>query len=199
MIHVSGNEIYLYGGVGMETTSGDMFSANDVAKALSKLKGQSVQVYIDSPGGSATMGLAIYEQLKRHRGGVDTFVDGLAASCAAIVFMAGSKRSMARNAKLMIHSSWTGVEGNAKSLTDTADTLKKIDATMVSIFAEASNLSRERIQTMLAAETWFNAEEALQAGLATSIVGKTSQQVAAMLGKRRSAFAARSRMMKLAV
>jgi len=211
-IHVRDAELHLYGLIGVDSLDEASFNAKDVAMALSEIGNRKAIIYINSPGGSVSDGLAIYNQLKRHKAGVDTHVDGLAASAASIVFLAGSRRTMARNSRLMIHRAHTLAVGNASDLQKTAQILSDHDSMLLDIYSDAMTTTpRAKIEAMLDAETWFDAKSAKEVGLATSIAFEPSSQVPALAAwfknppasllalhnVKADAWAARSRMMRL--
>src|SRR5690606_28973282 len=102
-------------------------------------------VYINSPGGDVFAGQAIYSMLKRHPAKVTVYVDGLAASAASIVAMAGDRVIMPRNAMMMIHRPWTIVAGNAETLRRVADDLEKVGESLLAVYETKTGMERERI------------------------------------------------------
>src|SRR5690606_23711319 len=124
----------------------------------------AVTVHINSPGGSVTDALAIYHVLRKHPGRVTAIVDGLAASAATIVMLAADEVVMAEHSLLMVHNPWTAATGGADEMRKTADTLDKAAGEMVSLYAERTGRDSEAIASIMKAETWFNAYEAVEAG-----------------------------------
>jgi len=169
--------MHCYGTIGIESLDGDSFTDSDVAVALSRIGSLRAKVFINSPGGLTDVGFAIYNLLKRHPSGCDTFVDGIAASAASIVFLAGENRTMALNSRIMIHRAHTMVRGNQTELGRVAKTLDEYDRTMLDIYAEAMVATRQQIAKMLDDETWFDSEQALKIGLATQITQKASSRI----------------------
>src|SRR5690606_16890660 len=135
--------------------------------------------YINSPGGDVFAGQAILSMLKRHSARKVVYVDGLAASAASIVAMAGDTIRMPRNAMMMIHNAWTITAGNANDLREVADALDRVSETMIAAYAEKTGLDRDEIKALLDAETWMTAEEAVEKGFANEI--EEAKQVAASL------------------
>ncbi|SLN77313.1 head maturation protease, ClpP-related [Roseisalinus antarcticus] len=113
--------------------------------------------------------VAIYNALKRHAGTVTVWIDGIAASAASYIAMAGDEIVMPENAFLMIHDPSGMVMGTAGDMRDMAGTLDKIAGSMLRGYAVRSGRSEEEIAPLMAAETWFDAAEALDAGLATRL------------------------------
>lgn len=139
----------------------------------------TLNVYINSPGGDVFEGNAIYNMLKRKKYTVNVYIDGLAASIASIIAMAGNKIIMPSNAMMMIHNPWTYSIGNASDLRKTADDLDKITLSLREVYIDRSNgkLDEETITSLLDNETWLTAQECYDYGLCDEIVAST--QIAA--------------------
>ena len=158
-------EIYIY------ETIGDGWLGGMSAKSFSEeLKGlgevEQIDVFISSDGGSVFDGISIYNQLKRSKAKVIINIDGIAASIASVIAMAGDEVYMASNAQMMIHKAWTVVSGNADELRKQADIMDKIDEeTIVAAYVEKSGESVEKMNELLAAETWLSSSDALDLGL----------------------------------
>lgn len=141
----------------------------DAARILAQLNADpaaAVEVRINSPGGSVVEGLAIFNALKPRMPVV--YVDGVAASVASLIAMAGARIVAAENSLLMIHDPWAGAEGNATELRRTADLLDKHRDAMLTGYAR-SGQSRQQLTSLLAAETWMTATEALALGFIDEI------------------------------
>ena len=122
---------------------------------------------INSPGGSVFDAVAIYNALKRHTGTVTVWIDGIAASAASYIAMAGDEIIMPENAFLMIHDPSGLVMGTAADMREMAETLDKIAGSMTRGYAAKSGKPEIEIAALMAAETWFDAQDALDLGLAT--------------------------------
>jgi len=170
-VNLSSSEIFLYGMVGTSMFD-DGFTDLEVVDALAKLGGRKAIVRINSPGGSADQGIAIYNALKRHKAGVETIVDAMAASAASIIALAGDKRTSSLGSKWMIHQALSFDVGNADQLRKTADILDVYDASLVEIYKKHMKTDAN-ILDMMKAETWFTAKEAMDQGLATHIDGES--------------------------
>jgi ATP-dependent Clp protease protease subunit len=176
-LNSSTGELYLYGVVGFDSADDGSFNDSDVAESLDRLRGKRVKVYINSPGGGFSQGVAIYNLLKRHRAGVETIVDGLAGSIASIIFLAGSRRVMMANSKLMIHRAIAATSGNVGDFSKMADLLDQHDQVLLDIYAGYMvGKTRSEIAAMLEAETWLTPSEAYAMGLATDLTPATSKQ-----------------------
>ncbi|QPA33424.1 head maturation protease, ClpP-related [Thermaerobacillus caldiproteolyticus] len=128
-----------------------------------------ITVRINSGGGSAFAGLTIYEILKSHKATIITRVDGLAASAASIIAMAGDKIIMGTGAMLMIHNPWTIAIGESKDLRHTADVLDKVSQSLISVYSDRTGLDAKEIKKMLDKETWLTADEAVEKGFADEV------------------------------
>ncbi len=131
----------------------------------------TIKVHINSPGGDVFEGNTIYNLLKGHKAQVTVYVDGLAASIASVIAMAGDKIVMPANAMMMIHDPWTFAVGNAEDMRKTADTLEKISKTLVASYQSKSGLNENEIKSIMADETWYSADDALAMGFADEVVG----------------------------
>lgn len=131
-----------------------------------------VELHINSGGGSFTQGLGMYNTLKQRKGEVHVVVDGLAASAASLIAMAGKTITMSASSWMMIHEARAGApvkEGRAADFRETADILDKANAEIVSIYTPRWNRTGEELQAHLASDLYMTASEALDYGLADSI------------------------------
>ena len=112
-------EVLIYGNIG-DRWNEDGVIASELVRDLSALEADTINLRINSYGGSVPDGLAIYNALRRHKATVNVFVDGVAISCASYIAMAGETITMASNAQMMIHAPWTYAYGNAVQLRDLA-------------------------------------------------------------------------------
>lgn len=132
---------------------------------------KTIRVHINSPGGdvfaAANIANALRDQQATKNRTVETIVEGLAASAASVVMMAGSTIRIADNAMVMIHDPYMVAIGNATEMRKYADELDKVRDTIVATYKWHSNLSVEEIQALMAAETWMDADDALANGFAT--------------------------------
>lgn len=160
------NEIVIYGEIG--DFWWDAISDKDIQSALNEINGDVV-VRVNSPGGDAFMGIAIYHQLKKHDGKVTVYVDGLAASAASIIAMAADELIMNTGTMLMVHEAWTIAYGNKTDIDKTMNALKGLDVSLADIYMTRFEGERTEIETMMKNETWFTASEAVEVGLADKV------------------------------
>lgn len=144
------------------------FSAAEVAEHLSGVG--DVEVTLNSPGGSVLEGMAIYNAFSDHQGRVKFIVDQ-AMSIATIIMLAGDERVGRRESSMiMIHRPWAVGAGDADELRSSADILDKMQAQMTSIYESKMAVRGAQLAKMLDDETYMDADEALAAGLLTSVV-----------------------------
>ncbi|MBS7546240.1 ClpP-like prohead protease/major capsid protein fusion protein [Ancylobacter oerskovii] len=161
-------EMVLYGPVGGSIWDDAGFTAADVIHTLAGLDGADVTARINSGGGVAWEGIAIYNAFKGYDGKVTIVVDAVAASAASVIAMAGAERIMRTGALLMIHNASTIAWGQKRDLQKSANLLDKIDVQMANLYAKSTGLARAETAQMMEAETWFTGEEAVAKGFATS-------------------------------
>lgn len=156
-------DVYIYDVVGDSWIGTD---AGSFVKQLNALSSKKINLRINSPGGSVFDGMAIYNALARHPAEVTTYIDGIAASIASVIALAGKKIVIAENAMMMIHDPSAFAMGRAEELRKTADVLDQIKETIINTYATRTGMEREKIAQMMADETWFTAEEAIAHKLA---------------------------------
>lgn len=157
-------EILIYDDIGEGWLGG--ISAKSFADEVNKLgKKETINVRINSYGGSVFDGVAIYNTLKKNNARIEVDVDGIAASIASIIAMAGDDVRMAENGFMMIHDPWTVAAGTSADLRDQADVMDKVRDTLLDTYMKRATVERKEISNMMTDETWLNAEEALGAGL----------------------------------
>jgi len=156
--------IHLYDEVGAFGAGSKEFLAD-----LGKLDGQHIHLRINSPGGSVVEGTAIYNALRRHKGGLTVHIDALAASMASVIAMAGAPVYIADNALLMIHNPWTVSMGDSDQLRREADLLDKLKDSLRNAYVRKTGMEADRIAQMMDEETWLDAVEAVALGFADAI------------------------------
>lgn len=136
---------------------------------LKALDATTIKLAINSPGGAVFDALAIYNALRQHPAGVEVTIMGVAASAASVIAMAGDTIVMPENAFMMIHNPLNMAYGNADDLREMADVLDKIGASLIGIYAKRTGMPEDEIKALLDAETWLNAEEAVEKGFADEL------------------------------
>lgn len=163
---VNGNEIILTGAVGLDWW-GDCFTHTDVITALSKVdKSNGISVRLNSGGGDATEGAAIHAALRGAKASVEVTVEGVAASAASLIAMAGDKIEMAPGAVMMIHDPIGYTVGDAAGHQRTIDALNAIGDAYAEIYAARCGKTKAEARQIMLDETWMNGEQAIAMGFA---------------------------------
>jgi ATP-dependent Clp protease protease subunit len=131
-----------------------------------------IVININSNGGDVFAGIAMYNTIKNHKGKTTINIDGLAASIASVIAMAGDEIIMPKNSLMMIHNAWTFAFGNASDFRKLADDMDKIGNSIIETYMSRTTESREAIQKLLDKETWLSADEALKLNLCTEVTGE---------------------------
>lgn len=168
------NELIIDGVIASESWFDDEVTPKMFREDLEGHSG-NITVRINSPGGDVFAGVAIYNMLNEHEGEVTIKVDGIAASIASLISMAGDKIVMLPGSMMMVHNPWTFAAGNAEDLEQVVESLKKCGESMLPIYVARTGLDEEKVKELLKAETWMTAEDAVELGFADeAIQAKTS-------------------------
>ena len=159
-------EISIYDEIGFWGVSAASF-AQDLKDCGNNLK--QINLHIHSPGGDVFDGIAIYNLLKNHPANVTVYIDGLAASMASVIAMAGHEVIMPENAMMMIHKPWGIQGGDAEDMRKYADLLDKVENTLIPAYANKTGKTPEELAEMLSAETWLNGKECVEQGFADKL------------------------------
>jgi len=154
-------------------------SAADFARELAAVTTPNVVLRINSPGGDVFEARAMMTAIAEHSATFTAKIDGLAASAATALTLACDTVEIAEGGFYMIHQAWTFAMGNADDLTSTAALLAKIDDVLVEGYVERSGKTDEEIRAWMKAETWFGAQEAVDAGFANSVTPVSSKKAKA--------------------
>lgn len=179
-------DIYFYGDI--VSTSWWAWDDEDqypekVRQLLNDVKDvETLNIYINSGGGSCFAGMAIFNMLSRHKAYKNVYVDGLAASMASVIALVGDRIVVPANAWLMIHQPWGLAVGNADDMEKEAGVLRSIEEGMLNTYCTKTKpgISRDAIYDMMKAETWFTGEEAakyfnIETTAASNAVASTSE------------------------
>lgn len=162
----AGTEVLIYDEIGAYGVTAKGFLAEFGALPADA----AIDLRLNSPGGSVFDAVAIYNALKRHAGEITVWIDGIAASAASYIAMAGDRVVMPENAFLMIHDPSGLVMGTAEDMRATADALDKVKGSLIQGYAAKSGATDEEIAALMAAETWLDAKDALDLGLIDRLV-----------------------------
>lgn len=179
-------ELNLYGPISSKSWYGDEVTPKQLTSDLKALGDiSSITVRINSGGGDVFAGIAIYNILKSHKAKVATRVEGLAASAASIIAMAGDEILMPTGSMMMVHNPSTYAGGQAKDFREVANMLDKVRENLIDIYVEKTGLSRSTIGKQLDDETWLSADEAVTHGYATKTL---NEQIAASIYNNTASF-----------
>jgi ATP-dependent protease ClpP protease subunit len=173
-------DYYLFAPIGVDPNTGDGISGQRVAddfdfiQSVMKNDVKQINVRINSGGGSIIDGLSIISAIRNSTIPVDTYIDGIGASIAGVIFVNGKKRFMNDFGRLMIHD--PSFETNNELTDGEKETLSQFKDVIKTILSNNSHYEKDQIDSIMSAETWFTAEQSLTAGLIDSIV-KTERNV----------------------
>lgn len=145
-------------------------SPSAVDEVLNAGANDDVTVNVASNGGDVFAASEIYSMLKAYKGTVNVNIQGLAASAASVIAMAGDKVSIAPTAQIMIHKAWSGVQGNSDDLVHQSGVLNKIDDSIAAAYEAKTGMSRGDLLNLMSNETWMGAQEAVDKGFADEIM-----------------------------
>lgn len=152
----------------------DATCPNDVQKAVDEANGESLEVYINSPGGIIDAGSEIYTALRAYTGEVKIYIVGQACSAASIIAMAGYSE-MSPTALMMVHCVSSGVRGNHNDMEHMAEVLRAADDALSNAYIQKTGMSKDEVLAMMEAETWLTAEQAKEKGLIDAIMFESKE------------------------
>ena len=161
-------EVFIYGDIGGYWE--EAVNAESFAKEISELDADDINVRIKSYGGVVFDGIAIYNALVRHKAKITIHVDGIAASIASVIAMAGDEIVMSEGSYIMIHKPWSYVSGNAEDMRKEGEILDKLEAGILDIYEARTGKDRKQLESWISDETWFSAQEAVDSGFADIMV-----------------------------
>ena len=156
-------EVFVYGDIGGWF---DGVNAEDFAREIGALDVETLNVRLNSPGGFVFDGIAIYNAIASHKANVIVHVEGVAASIASVIAMAGDEIRIGEAATMMIHKPWSIVMGDAETMRKEAEVLDTLEGGILDIYAARTGKSLDELKTMVAAETWLRGQGAVDAGFA---------------------------------
>lgn len=165
-------EIMLYDAIVDDELQAEFFGGvapKSFIKALKAITENTIHLRINSPGGSVFAARAIETAIREHKAKVIVHIDGVAASAATFIAMAGDEVMMSQGAMFMIHKSWGIAIGNSDDMLETSDLLEKVDGTLAKTYADRTGKTEAECMELMAAETWMTADEALASGFIDSI------------------------------
>ena len=161
-------EVFVYGDIGGGWGGG--IGADEFARELKALKVTDITARINSGGGSVFEGQAIYNSLVNHPAKVNVVIDGIAASIASVIAMAGDNISITEGSHIMVHKPWSMAMGDANSMRKEAEVLDSLESGIIDIYAARTGKSREKLEKWVSEETWFKGAAAVDAGFADNVI-----------------------------
>lgn len=161
--------LFLNGEISDETWYGDEVTPKMFKEELQDGKGD-ITVWINSPGGDVFAAAQIYNMLMDYKGNVTVKIDGLAASAASVIAMAGTEVQMSPVAMMMIHNPATIAIGDSSEMKKAIDMLDEVKESIMNAYEIKTGLSRSRISHLMDAESWFNAKKAVELGFADKLL-----------------------------
>ena len=163
------NVLRLDGPIANESWIFDEVTPKEFCNELKACKG-AIEVWINSPGGDVFAASQIYTMLMEYNGEVTVKIDGIAASAASVIAMAGTTTAMSPTSTIMIHNPWSGTVGDADEMRSCAEFLDEIKESIINAYELKTGLSREKISELMDAETYMNAKKALELGFCDEIL-----------------------------
>ena len=177
------SEIFLYGNIGSEYNGVDLKLFNQMLKEI-PASAKEVSIRINSPGGDVFQGVAMHTRLKSLKQKKKVYIDGVAASIASVIALAGDEVVISEAGMMMIHKPWTFAMGNGDELMKTVDLLDKIESQMIGLYAKKTKMSAVEIANLMKEDFWMTSKEAIEYGFADSEIEASAQlKVAASLVK----------------
>jgi ATP-dependent protease ClpP protease subunit/phage major head subunit gpT-like protein len=166
---VSDNELFIYGVIDPFAMEGDGVRAIDVIDSLQRISGDTVLARINSPGGSVTEGIAIYNALKADGRKVIVRVDAMAGSIASVIMLAGDEIVIAETASVMIHDPWAVAIGSSDEMRAMADEIDRLKGIILNIYTARTGMERAELEALMASETYMSASDAIERGFADRV------------------------------
>lgn len=161
--------LYLDGAIAEESWLGDEITPKQFKSELLSGEG-NITIWINSPGGDVFAASQIYNMLMDYKGHVTVKIDGIAASAASVIAMAGGEVLMSPVSMLMIHNPMTIAIGDTEEMEKAIAMLSEVKESIINAYELKSGLSRARISHLMDAESWFNAKKAVELGFADDIL-----------------------------
>jgi ATP-dependent protease ClpP protease subunit len=162
-------EVWIYGHIGQDLWMDEGVGAKDFAQELHDVKAPNILVHLNSPGGDIFEGVAIAAALREHPANITIKVEGLAASAASFLAMAGDQVVMSQGSMMMIHEASGVTMGNADDHRTTAALLDQLSNNIAGFYARKAGGSVPEWRARMETETWYDAEDAVKAGLADEV------------------------------
>lgn len=163
-------ELTISGTIAEESWWDDDVTPEEFRSELNQGEGDII-VYINSPGGDCFAASQIYTMLTEYKGKVTIKIDGIAASAASVIAMAGDEVLMSQTALMMIHNPATMAFGNTDEMQKAIEMLNEVKESIINAYEKKTGLQRSHISRLMDAETWMNAKKAIELGFADGTIG----------------------------
>ncbi|MCV9960741.1 Clp protease ClpP [Pararhizobium sp. BT-229] len=160
-------DIYIYGDIGGWW---DGIQAEDIVREIADLTVDTLNVHVNSGGGIVFDGMAIYNAFAAHKANIVMHIDGIAASIASVIVMAGDEIRIGESANIMIHKPWSFMIGDAEEMRAEADILDNLEQGIVDIYAARTDKDDDALKKLMWAETWMRGQQAVDEGFADSVI-----------------------------
>ena len=166
--------LYLNGVIAEDSWFVDDVTPNVFKEELISGEGD-IEVWINSPGGDCIAASQIYNMLMEYKGNVTVKIDGIAASAASVIAMAGTEVLMGPTSLMMIHNPFTVAIGDSEEMQKAIGMLDEVKESIVNAYEIKTGLSRPRLSHLMDAETWLNANKAIELGFADALMFKAGE------------------------
>ena len=170
-----GRTLYFDGYIAQDSWFDDEITPKQFKAELNASEGD-ISVWLNSPGGDVFAASQIYNMLKEYKGKVTVKIDGIAASAASVIAMAGNEILMSPVAMMMIHNPATVIFGEASDLQSGIDMLSEVKESIINAYEQKTGLARTKISKMMDAETWFSAKKAVELGFADKVLYEDTEE-----------------------
>ena len=167
-------ELIFNGPISEDTWFGDEITPAMFRNELAKVSGD-LTVWLNSPGGDVFAASQIYTMLRNHKGKVTVKIDGIAASAASVIAMAGTKVLVSPVSMLMIHNPMTAAFGNSEEMQKAIEMLSSVKDSIINAYEIKTGLSRAKLSHLMDAETWMDANKAVELGFADEIMQRGTE------------------------
>jgi len=167
----TGRTLYLDGVIAEDTWFEDEITPKAFKADLNKGNGD-LTVWINSPGGDCVAASKIYSMLMDYKGDVSVKVDGMAASAASVIAMAGTTVEMAPTSLMMIHNPLTVAIGDSEEMKKAIEMLNEVKESIINAYEIKTGIPRNKLSEMMDAETWMNANKAIELGFCDGLLIK---------------------------
>lgn len=164
-----GRTLYLDGVIAEETWFGDEVTPKQFKSELNN-DGGDITIWINSPGGDVFAAAQIYNMLMDYQGDVTVKIDGIAASAASVIAMAGTEVLMSPVAMMMIHNPMTVAIGDSNEMQKASEMLSEVKESIINAYEIKTGMTRSKISQLMDAESWFNAKKAVELGFADGML-----------------------------